>query len=302
MAEPRKLRVRLCFFPYAGTSSGTSMCYDITPWSASVVLACERDARVSNFDFRSYADTPITMTRNKAVADAIKDGVDVLMMVDSDMSPDCELGRDPYAKPFFESSFDELYQQWESGPRAICAPYCGPPPQSMPYVFKWAWGHQDIPDPSMKLEMYSREEAAAFKGIQPCAAQPTGLIMFDTRLFELTDPRKGRADGLPYTDLSQRECGWFYYEWTDVFGTTKASTEDVTATRDLSLAGHIKWNRDVLFCNWDAWAGHNKVYCVGKPRPAYANDVSKRYAAAVLESRDSRMKRVILPERKDAGA
>lgn len=287
MAIPRKLKVGVAYFPYAGTSSGSSQVYDLTPWTVRVSNICERDERISELLLKSWADTPAPMVRNAAVLWARRNGVDVLIMVDSDMSPDCELGRDPAAKPFFETSFNFIYDRWEQGPHVVCAPYCGPPPAAMPYVFKWSFGYDRIEDTPMSLQMYSREEAAAFEGIHACAAQPTGLIMFDMRAFDLTDPVK-------HGDEEKESRGWFYYEWTDKYAATKASTEDVTATRDLSLAGHAQLGRDVIFCNWDAWAGHNKVYCVGKPRPAYADAVSKRYASAVLAGRVSNEKLVML--------
>lgn len=270
MAPKRKLKVGIACYPYAGTSSGSSLCWDIVPWLLHVQKVCIADDRVEALVIKDFNDTPITMTRNATVEWALKNGIDVLVMVDADMKPDCELGSDPSAKPFFPTSFDFIYNNWEEGPRSVCAPYCGPPPVSNPYIFKWASGFEGLPDIGFKLEMYSREEASVMSGIQECAAQPTGLIMFDTRIFHLTHPVRNGVDG-----------GWFYYEWTNAFASNKASTEDVTATRDLSLAGHIELKREVNYVNWDAWAGHNKVYCVGKPRPLGSDVVSKRLAAAV---------------------
>lgn len=270
MATQRKLKVGVVTFPYAGTSSGSSLCWDIVPWFLAVQRACDRDPRIESIHFKDVNETPVTMSRNQAVLWARRNGIDVLVMVDADMSPDCELGHDPLAKPFFSTSFDFIYNNWDKGPHVVCAPYCGPPPVSNPYVFKWQSGYEGLPDVGFKLEMYSREEAAQMAGIQECAAQPTGLIMFDVRAFELTDPK-----------VLNTKDGWFYYEWTDAFAAHKGSTEDVTATRDMSLNAHAMLGREVLFCNWDAWAGHNKVYCVGKPRPYGAESVSARFANAV---------------------
>lgn len=270
MATERKLKVGIACYPYAGTSSGSSLCWDIVPWLLHVQRECMGDSRVESLVIKDFNDTPITMTRNATVEWALKNGIDVLVMVDADMKPDCELGLDPSAKPFFTTSLDFLYKNWDRGPHSVCAPYCGPPPISNPYVFKWASGYEGIPNDGFKLEMYTREEAAIMSGIQECAAQPTGLIMFDTRMFHLTHPVRNGVNG-----------GWFYYEWTNDFASQKASTEDVTATRDLSLAGHIEFGREVNYVNWDAWAGHNKVYCVGKPRPIGADCVSRRLASAV---------------------
>lgn len=276
MATERKLKVGVVCYPYAGTSSGSSLCWDIVPWLLHVQKWCLQDPRVESFHVKDFNETPITLTRNATVVWALKNGIDVLVMVDSDMRPDCELSRDPQAQPFFPTSFDFLYKNWDRGPHSVCAPYCGPPPISNPYVFKWASGYDGLADIGFKLEMYSREEAAMMGGIQECAAQPTGLIMFDTRIFQLTHPHRHGDAG-----------GWFYYEWTDKFASEKASTEDVTATRDLSLAGHTELRREVNFVNWDAWAGHNKVFCVGKPRPLTADVVSERLAEAVRRNHRS---------------
>lgn len=284
MAIVRKLNVRLCHFPYAGTSTGTSLCYDLVPWSVHVAQWCSRDSRVNSFDITHYAETPITMTRNEAVSQAKRDGVDILVMADSDMSPDCELKRDPEAVPFFPRAFDFLYKNWEAGPHVVAAPYCGPPPSSRPYIFRWASEFEGLPDQTWRLEMYGREEAAQMAGIHPAAALPTGLIAFDMRVFDLID-----------VTLAKPSKGWFYYEWTDATAAHKASTEDVTATRDLSLAGWQTLGRDVLYCDWSAWAGHNKVYCVGKPRPLFAGDVSEYLSEAAKSGRQRDVKLIELP-------
>lgn len=269
MTAEKSLTVGVACYPYSGTSSGSSLAWDIVPWLLHVQKWCANDKRVKSLVVKDFNDTPITMTRNATVEWALRSGIDVLVMVDADMSPDCEMGKDPSAKPFFPTSFDFIHRNWDRGPHSVCAPYCGPPPISNPYIFKWASGFEGLRDNGFKLEMYSREEAAIMSGIQECAAQPTGLIMFDTRIFSLTDPKTYSVDG-----------GWFYYEWTSQNASQKASTEDVTATRDLSLAGHAMLGREVNYVNWDAWAGHNKVYCVGKPRPLTADCVSKRLAGA----------------------
>jgi len=101
-------------------------------------------------------------------------------------------------------------------------------------------------------------------GIQECAALPTGLIMYDMRVFELTEPK------------TLEDKPWFYYEWSDMYASNKASTEDVTMTRDVSLVGTQKLGYNPVYCNWDAWAGHWKPKCVGKPVFIEANGVSDK--------------------------
>jgi hypothetical protein len=112
--------------------------------------------------------------------------------------------------------------------------------------------------------MYDRHTSASMMGIQECAALPTGLIMYDMRCFDLTEPKD---------DASKP---WFYYEWHDKYAAEKASTEDVTQTRDLSLVGVTKLGYNPVHCNWDAWAGHWKPKCVGKPAILSASSVGHK--------------------------
>lgn len=265
------LNVGFAYFPYGGNGATSSEVPIIREWSIDTILKARSDPRVGKICRKNFSDTPITMTRNAAVLWARENDVDVLVMVDSDMCPDCEEDDDPAAKPFWDTSFDFIYKNWSNGPNVVCAPYCGPPPSCPVYVFRWASTTTEDANIAMKLQMYGREEAENLSGIQPCAAQPTGLIMFDMRAFEMTEP-----------DTEDENRGWFYYEWPDRFAADKASTEDVTATRDMSFHGWLKYNKDVLFCNWDAWAGHWKPLCVRKPRSIKGDLVSKKYQRAVL--------------------
>lgn len=265
-----KLKVGFAFFPYGGNGGTSSEVPDIRDWICETLAKIRRDDRISEVAHRNFSDTPITMTRNAAVVWAREQNVDVLVMVDSDMQPDCERDEDPLAKPFWDTSFDFIYQNWSKGPHVVCAPYCGPPPVSNVYVFQWALDENDCPNTPPRLEAYTREEASRLGGILPCAAQPTGLIMFDMRAFELTDPLKTKTQN-----------GWFYYEWYDPFASQKASTEDVTATRDIAMAGHAVLGRDVIFCNWDAWAGHWKPKLMRKPRQIAIEHINPRFIEAV---------------------
>jgi len=128
--------------------------------------------------------------------------------------------------------------------------------------------------------MYDRHTAVKMAGIQECAALPTGLIMYDMRVFELTEPK------------SPEDKPWFYYEWKDHFCADKASTEDVTQTRDSSLVGTQKLGYNPVFCNWDAWAGHWKPKCVGKPVFIDAKGVSQKMKDCWEAKVDSNVKLV----------
>lgn len=266
--KQKKLSVLIAMFPYAGNSSGSSMVYEVTEWLVKLTVALKTDpkytSRIENVAFTSFNDTPITMTRNEAVEEARKAGFDILVMVDSDMKPDMYVGDDPNAVPFFDAAFDAIYDHYEKGPLVIGAPYGGRPPHENMFVFKWS-GHMNCDEETpFSLEQYSREEACRMSGIQECAALPTGLIMYDVRSFDLID--------VPY----------FQYEWTDKTQSHKASTEDVVNTRDISLGGLAQLGYNPVMCAWDSWAGHMKVWTVGKPHLMTAENVAATLKRAFL--------------------
>lgn len=268
----RKLNVGVVSFAYGGNGGISSEHPNVRDWICSVQTKTLDDKRINRAVTFTLSDTPITMTRNQAIREARKQGLDVLVMIDSDQAPDIEAGRDRFALPFWETSFDYLYKHFDKGPVCIGAPYCGPPPHENVYVFRWANEQSDMPDPQAKLTAYTREEASYQTGIKPVAALPTGLTMWDLRCFDYMTP--------PY----------FYYEYTDEYETEKASTEDVTATRDLSLAVAVKLGYCPTLCNWDAWAGHWKPKCVRKPQPLCATDVGDHLAKAFASGRDREMR------------
>lgn len=319
---PRKLNILLATFPYAGNGGISSQADEVCDWVTETVLKAAKDDRIGWCKKEKFSDTPICMTRNKAVVFARECGADILVMVDSDQWPDFRLGRDPDAKPFFDTSFDFLYKHYDRGPVVIGAPYCGPCPDECVYTFRWASNESDTPNPGIHLEMYDRDTAATMAGIQHCAALPTGLIMFDMRAFELTEPKAKQAglidrlmapietqldDGVPLTvermrEYTQRcldakqnaEQSWFYYEWTDQYQQQKASTEDVTATRDIASHGLLELGYNPLRCNWDAWAGHWKVKCVDKPIRLTSDDVNAKLIRAATEGKARNLRRVEL--------
>lgn len=259
----QKYNVGIVTFSYGGNGGISSEVPDIREWMVPLVADISKDPRIDQIRIWNLADTPITMTRNRAVMQARQFGVDVLVMVDSDMKPDMNSGHSD-AKPFFQSSFDFLVKHYAKGPCIIGAPYCGPPPLECVYVFRWNNMASDNPNPDFQLEMYDRHTATKLAGIQECAALPTGLIMYDMRVFELTEPK------------NEGDKPWFYYEWKDKFAAEKASTEDVTMTRDVSLVGTQKLGYNPVYCNWDAWAGHWKPKCVGKPVFIEAKGVAQK--------------------------
>lgn len=301
------------------------------PDSAGYVMnlmeTLHNDDRIGEIHPFRLSDTPITMSRNRCVKTALDLGIDYLLMIDADMSPDCE----PGARPFWETAWEFMMDRRASGidsateieyeaeaalammdkgiwltsggytwrntpdnryngrawgeycaygdfpgcirssdahtiedirmhgrwrlsphnnpmlpglpPATIAAPYCGPPPHECVYVFRWASKSSGDAEPSFRLEMFDRDDAARKTGIEEVAALPTGLILYDMRVFKTLPPP------------------WFKYEWTDQYETHKASTEDVYQTRNASLMGLPQ------FCTWDCWAGHIKTKTVTKPVP-----------------------------------
>ncbi len=313
---PHKLTIGIATFPYGGNGATAKEHPDVRNWLIDVTYEARNDPRIEGVHLADYCDTPITMTRNQAVQDALKNDVDVLVMVDSDQKPDMYLGIEPDATPFWKTAFDFLYDHWEKGPVCVGAPYLGGPPHENVFCFLWRNQQGDHPntDADFQLSQYSREEAFSMRGIQPCAALPTGLIMFDTRIFALTSPQRDvfgervREWLLPYQgqpltpeiaeeftawverEKYSREQSWFYYEYERdrdgvCYQSRKASTEDVTATRDLSLIGSLKLGYNPVHCAWSSWAGHWKAKCVGKPQLITVEGVSSKMARAAQDVR-----------------
>lgn len=247
---PRKPCKILFFrFPYGNHEEP-----DVTDWMIETVIEASRDDRIEEMKFARIADTPITMTRNRAVKVAKEIGADLLVMVDSDMAPDL-YKKDEQATPFWKTAFDFWWNY--PGPCIIAAPYCGPPPNESCYVFEWQTRQNDVIDGEGKIAMIPREAAAAKRGIGRVAALPTGLMLIDMKAFEgLKEP-------------------YFYYEMDDYTCSGKASTEDVTFTRDADFAGVP------LYCTWDSWAGHWKRKCVGRPMPLPMGIIPHKFRQSV---------------------
>jgi hypothetical protein len=219
---------------------------------------CDHE-RIDSLILWNKSDTPITMVRNLCVEDALSLGVDYLLMIDSDMHPD-----EPnlHCKPFYRVAFDFLWQR--GAPACIAAPYVGPGHHQNIFVFRWRnTNNYGLVPGNFKIDQYTREEAVERSGIEKVAALPTGLIMYDMRVFERLDP----------TDR-----GYFYYEY-DTNRTEKHSTEDVTLTRDLSLAWQDN-QRAGCYCAWDCWAEHIKLTHFGKPTALTVESVGKALHAA----------------------
>lgn len=211
-------------------------------WVIKTAIKAKEDPRVGRVHSWWRADTPIDMVRNLAVKVAQKENIDFLFMIDNDMKPDTDGGGE-----FWETAMDFLYGRIQ--PAVIAAPYVGGGEHNNIFVFRWR-NYNNGPNPTFQLHQYTREEAAEMKGITEVAALPTGLIAYDMRVFQR---------------LNDKKPSYFYYEMNDD-RTEKQSTEDVTNTRDISLAWSDMEGAG-CFCAWDCWADHLKIVPCGKPHP-----------------------------------
>lgn len=285
---PRQLSVFIATFSYGGNGGFSAQNTTVGQYLESLILAIKSNPLVDKLFRKDWCDTPITMTRNAAILEARNVGADLLLMIDSDQYPDYEVGDWAEAKPFWGEAFPFIYTHYDEGPMVVGAPYCGPPPHERVHVFHWETDATDNPDDDFHIVPYSRTEAGEMVGIQPCAALPTGLILFDMRAFELSPPtgvtKENILQQLLDGKMSKREVmralepGWAYYEWKDTYAAEKASTEDVTLTRDISLMGILKLGYNPVHCAWSSWAGHWKAKLVGKPRLIPADAVALKMA------------------------
>lgn len=276
MSRPEKLNVFIGIPSYGGNGGIASEHPDVRDWLIYTIVAMKGDERIGKIVWRTFNDTPITMVRNDIVQCAKENDCQLLVMVDSDQCPDLYLGKDPNAKPFWNTSFDFLWNHYEKGPVVIGAPYCGPPPHPTKgggenvYVFTWhsnespTYGGPHRSTPIMN--QMSIPHAQMMSGIQECAALPTGVILYDMRCFDYIEH--------PYFD----------YEWTDETRRKKASTEDCYNTRNISLGVMLKLDYNPVFCNFDAWAGHWKPKCVGRPFSLSVEAIAENMRECVRDS------------------
>lgn len=253
-------------YPYGGTEAS-----ECVSWLMATFQKASRDPRFSEVKSSWVNDTPITMTRNQSFIAAKKAGFDFMLLVDSDMAPDVELRADPTAVPFYDAAVE--YALKSPKPCVVAAPYCGPPPLENVYVFRWANRGNTLHPlaAGAKLDQFTREEAALLAGIQPVGALPTGLMLLDLRVLDkLPHP----YTYYEYHEGGKDECPGCHQKARGP-EREKASTEDVTFTRDLGMLGVP------VLCAWSSWAGHIKRYVVGKPRMYTTDIVSHKMREAV---------------------
>ena len=321
--QNKKLSLVIATTPYGGNGQASSEHPDVRNWLIKTIRKIESDSsRISSYDLVTYNDTPCHMVRNRAVMDAREAGADLLMFVDSDQSPDDQIGIDANAVPFWDTAFNFIYRKWDKGPHVVGAPYMGGG-EGYERVFVSKWrnrvGYEN--DIDFHLDSYTREEATTMAGIQECATLPTGLILYAMPTFDLIEPnpdniaetiarplvKRIEAGNNTFTPAQMRELvehvvhqtrkaekPFFYYEYTDQYEQHKASTEDMTNTRDISLAGLIQLGYNPIHCAWSSWAGHWKPRNVSKPRVISASEISQRFTNAVLRKVDANQKHVTI--------
>ena len=274
--EKAKVNILVAQFCYGGNGGISSIIPAIGTWWAKTFWEMNQDDRIGKIYHLEFSDTPLTMTRNKAVQTAKDLGCDFILMLDSDNEPDFYLNLDKESKPFWETSFNFAYDRLVAGkPTVIAAPYCGPPPRpdgkgaENVYVFHWENKESDNDNAMSSIEQYGRNHAAIMRGIHPAAALPTGVIIYSLSAFDLiTHP-------------------YFYYEYPDKRQIKKDSTEDVVNTRNISMAGWVAFKEEVVFCNWDCWAAHYKPKAVGRPSIIPVDSISDSFVKAVNEGIES---------------
>ncbi len=290
-------KVAFAQFPGGGVSR-----METNAWVVRAVREMDKDARIEKVVSLTYNDTPITMVRNRAVLEARQAGCQYLLMIDSDVAPDMPF---PGSRPFWSTAWEFMMERRQKEaeflftsplpdghiygtpfpkslvermtlkfpPATIGAPYCGPPPDECCYVFHWTSRGTGSANPDFQLEMIPRCSAAIRAGIQEVAALPTGLILYDMRVFDILPPP------------------WFEYEWGDPpYNSKKATTEDVYQTRNASMLGLPQ------YCAWDSWAWHYKGKLVGKPVIVTRDQVHASLREAVLRGVDSDVRMIVLPE------
>ncbi len=293
MKPALKLSVMIGHFPYAGNGACSAESPSIREWETQTILKMQADPRIDNVWTKSLSDCPITMTRNRMIRIAKEHGAHLLLMVDSDQAPNHHAGEPGY-KPFWDEAFNFIYERYQKGPHIVFAPYCGPPNGTENcYCFKAESTGNHSQETGWKLVAYSRSEASKMTGIQEAAAGPTGMILIDLRACDLIEPvamsKEAVLEAAIAGQMTKEEAlyalreGYFYYEYVDQRADEKASTEDVTFTRDIALAGLAKLGYNPLYCAWDSWVGHHKPWTVGKPREYTLENVNASYRKAALE-------------------
>lgn len=253
---PEKVSVCIYRFPFGDQEHATC-----SNWLMNALFTLHMHPRVEKVCTEIINDTPVDMSRNRALKHALDNKFDFAVFVDSDMFPDYEQAqreRDSRARPFFP---DALNYALDPAHPASCigVPYCSAPPEEQVLVMLWSQQETNDPDGKIRLDKYTREETIGKYGFEEVAALGTGLLLIPMRIIKQLPPP------------------WFFYESGAIEWTQKDSSEDVVLTRDLSLAGIPQ----IVY--WSAWAGHWKMKLVTRPVGLPYDRIPKRMALAVRQ-------------------
>lgn len=252
-AEKKKISVCVYRFPYGFQEHSTTV-----NWLMNALFTLHNHPAVHTVCTEVINDTPVDMSRNRAIRHALDNKIDYAIFIDSDMFPDYLLQQktpDTKAIAFLPAALDFALELGK--PCVVGAPYCSSPPEEMVLVMRWRQRETDCPDGECKLDKYTREETIGLEGFEEVAGLGTGLLLIDLKA------------------VAEIPAPWFSYQWKDKEHTWKASTEDVVFTRDLSLAGVPQ------YCFWSAWAGHWKPKMVSRPTGLPVSAVPLRMQKAV---------------------
>lgn len=245
---PEKVSIMIARLSYSGLER-----VEIGNWLVQTAIALHEHPRVSNCFHKIETGYPTPRVRNKCLKICREKGIHFLVMIDDDMVPDVHspgaaVGYDHLPKyrdqqNFLPSALDFALEH--PGPCVIGAPYCAGPPEERVLVSRFREKQSDCPNApvgGLKLECFSRDEAAERTGFEMVSALPTGLILIDLRVLDVL--------GAP----------WFDYEYADHHQTELASTEDTVFSRNALYLGVPQ------YCAWGSWAAHIKTKPVGRPR------------------------------------
>ncbi len=266
---PAKIRLLVVRFSYDGNER-----VEVGQWIAQNAPILATHPRVEAVFWACPIGYPITVQRNSALQSALRNNCHFVLFLDTDMIFDVHcsdggmdyphLPKMPDQRPFMPAALDFALEH--PGPCVIAAPYCSGPPQERVLVHRFSEFEQEsanAPTEGLRLECFTREEAATRTGYEMVAALPTGMMLIDTRVTQVLHPP------------------WFTYEYADEYETKLATTEDVTFSRNLYYLGVPQ------YVSWNSWACHVKPKYVGRPRvypkTAYASGLRKSWEREIVE-------------------
>lgn len=244
---PEKVKLLVNVFTYSKQIGAEAF-----SWCCGVGPTLDKHPRVSDVRISYTHGYPTDKMRNAVVKEARSHGHDFVLMIDEDQAPDIGLTQYPERTdlmPFLPSAID--FAIAHDGPCLVGAPYCSAPPLQQVLVMKnreYVPGLRD--GMGLKIDKYTRDEAAVERGIKRVAGLPTGCLLVDLRILDVLPPP------------------WFSYEFDDPpFNTSLASTEDIVFTRNADWLGVHNYS------HWSSWAGHDKKFTTGIPTEAPVVDI-----------------------------